>query len=156
TCWLAKRILDALRQQSGDAGLLREEQPVLSLAALLHDITHVPFGHTFEDERRVLPRHDEHAERLDYFLGRPPLGPVLQRAGLLSARTAVLDRTRPADAAVRLMRDVVSGTVCADLLDYLKRDALFCGLRLNYDERLYRYLAVADGGLVFDLQQRGL
>ena len=31
------------------------------------------------------------------------------------------------------MLDIVGNTVCADLLDYAKRDSVFCGLRLDYD-----------------------
>lgn len=37
----------------------------IRLAALLHDISHIPFGHTLEDQAGVLtPRHDENAKRL--------------------------------------------------------------------------------------------
>ena len=42
---------------------------VLLLAALLHDIAHVPFGHTLEDEFCLLPRHDQDAARFQHFLG---------------------------------------------------------------------------------------
>lgn len=31
------------------------------------------------------------------------------------------------------MLDIVGNTVCADLLDYAKRDSYFAGLRLDYD-----------------------
>ena len=37
---------------------------IVRLAALLHDIGHVPFGHTFEDELHLLNKHDEEA-RID-------------------------------------------------------------------------------------------
>jgi HD superfamily phosphohydrolase len=35
------------------------EERFIRLAALLHDIGHVPFGHTFEDELHLLNKHDE-------------------------------------------------------------------------------------------------
>jgi len=154
-CWLTKQMLAAIRRQSGCEDLLRAQEPALFLAALLHDITHIPFGHTFEDERRIFPRHDESRERLDHFLARGPIGAILDREGLQEAVRATLTRGEAASER-SLMRELVNGTVCADLLDYLKRDATFCGLRLSYDERLYRYLTVLDGRLVFDLQQNGL
>lgn len=36
------------------------------LAALVHDITHLPFGHTLEDQAGLFERHDEHFERIDW------------------------------------------------------------------------------------------
>ena len=42
---------------------------------------------------------------------------------------------------------VVSGTIGADLLDYLARDAFFTGIRHRYDERILRYFAVRDVAL---------
>jgi len=154
-CWLTKQMLAAIRRQSGCEGLLRDQEPALFMAALLHDITHIPFGHTFEDERRIFPRHDESQERLGHFLVRGPIGTILEREGLQETVLAILTKDDGAGEH-SLMRELINGTVCADLLDYLKRDATFCGLRLGYDERLYRYLTVLDGQLVFDLQQNGL
>lgn len=70
----AERILQALRRKgqrvtSDDARLIR-------IAALVHDVTHIPFGHTFEDERKVFPRHDT-PQRIQRFLTRGELGEVL-------------------------------------------------------------------------------
>lgn len=39
-----------------------------------------------------------------------------------------------------LFLDIVGNTVCADLLDYARRDAHNAGLRVQFDERLIRYL----------------
>lgn len=156
-CWLAKKMLAALRNNSGHSELLKPQERMLCVAALVHDITHIPFGHTFEDERRIFPRHDENPERLDYFLNRPPLSEIFDRFGLREEVIGLLDKKRKTEKTeIGLMREIISGTVCADLLDYLKRDAYFSGLRLDYDERLYRYLTVSDGEVVFDLQQNGL
>lgn len=40
------------------------------------------------------------------------------------------------------MVDMVGNTICADLLDYGRRDAANAGLRVQFDERLIRYLTV--------------
>ena len=39
-------------------------------------------------------------------------------------------------------RQIVSSTIDADLLDYLRRDSYFAGLAQNYDDRIFRYFVV--------------
>jgi HD superfamily phosphohydrolase len=41
------------------------------------------------------------------------------------------------------MLDLVGNTICADLLDYARRDADNAGLRVQFDDRFLRYLGVA-------------
>ena len=115
TAWLAKRLLAELAERG--TPLPPEDQVAVPLAALLHDVTHVPFGHTFEDERRLFGRHDEDEHRLDHFLSEPTLASALARSGV-GQRVRQLLTERSGVAA-----EVVSGTICADLLDYLRRDA---------------------------------
>src|SRR5687768_2719981 len=59
----SQRILAALHRE-GDA-----QAPAVRMAALLHDIGHVPFSHTLEDEHVVLAKHDR-PERLNLALDR--------------------------------------------------------------------------------------
>src|SRR5262249_31898532 len=63
--WMAHRILLSVRR---NGNVSEDDETRIRVAALLHDITHIPFGHTLEDERRVLPRHDKDEDRVDYFL----------------------------------------------------------------------------------------
>jgi HD superfamily phosphohydrolase len=79
TVWVAQRMLEAVTHNCakkpeqpsdvrdewirGQAPSLAEER-LIRLGALLHDIGHVPFGHTFEDELHLLNKHDE-APRID-------------------------------------------------------------------------------------------
>ncbi|NIM40100.1 MAG: hypothetical protein GTO74_02625, partial [Hydrogenophaga sp.] len=124
--------------------------------ALVHDVTHIPFGHTFEDERRLLERHDRSPARYQMLVGDSELGKRLQ--GSKAGRLA-LEVLRPgAELAPerRYVAEVVSGTICADLLDYLKRDNYFCGLSHEFDERLFHYFRVEDGRLALDLHRGGL
>jgi HD superfamily phosphohydrolase len=146
TAWLAKRIADRL----GAAD--RADRETAVLAALLHDVTHVPFGHTFEDERRLLEKHDRDPARLDYFFHRSPIGKLLDGHALGSRVRDVLEN-RPVEPS--WVRQIVTGTVCADLLDYLKRDAYHCGLRWTYDERLLDYFSIVDGTLAVRLNKDG-
>jgi HD superfamily phosphohydrolase len=36
-----------------------EEARVIRIAALVHDVTHIPFGHSIEDQDGIFGRHDE-------------------------------------------------------------------------------------------------
>ncbi len=153
-CWLSRRILLQLRKSSG-AGLLAGREEVLHLAALLHDITHVPFGHTFEDERRLFPRHDESPLRRQRLVAESAIGTVLRREGVLEDVLGVLGGGHGGGEPARLMRDIVSGTPGADLLDYLRRDAYFCGLKLDYDDRLLQSLSADGDGVALDIHKSG-
>lgn len=148
----AARILDHLRRNGHAPG--RDAERLVRLAALVHDVTHVPFGHTFEDEREIFPRHDA-GHRLDAFLGDGSrLGRVLEGLGVREALLPLLGG--PGRLEVPWMRDIVSSTIDADLLDYLRRDAYFAGLRRDYDDRVFTYFAVDRGRLVIDMLRHGV
>ena len=103
----------------------------------MHDVTHIPFGHTFEDERKVFPRHDT-PQRIRRFLTRGELGGVLADLGLQEEVIDLL--TAPRDRRGQ----VVASTLDADLLDYLRRDSYFAGLKQDYDDRIYSYFCIED------------
>jgi uncharacterized protein len=148
TLYWAERILQVLAQEA--AGVDAGDRRAIRFAALLHDVSHIPFGHTFEDERALFGRHDR-PERLARFLDEGELGERL-------------DRLDPEGSVRRLLtgqetgwrRDVVAGSLDADLLDYLRRDAYFCGLPKAYDDRIVRSFARVGGRLGLDLRQGGL
>src|SRR2546423_12726897 len=144
TSWMAHRILQSVRRNytvsDDDARLIR-------VAALLHDITHIPFGHTLEDERRVLPRHDKDEERVDYFLRASAIGRILKREGL---QDLVIDTLKRDDT---FLSDIIGGGISADLLDYLRRDTYFCGLSQYYDARLFESFIIEDNRLVMNLEK---
>ncbi len=153
TCWLTRRMIGEINSRADRANRPRpidmDMTRFLGFASLLHDITHIPFGHTFEDERRILPAHDNNSERLHYFFNNGPLGSVLNDLGV---KDRLFDffvngkRTNPS-----WPYELVAGPICADLLDYMKRDAFFCGLNLAYDDRIFRYLDIESGSLYFNL-----
>jgi len=146
----AHRILESLRLAGfridpADAALVRA-------AALVHDVTHIPYGHTFEDERQIFPRHDA-GPRLDYFLGpNSELGRTLSAMGILEPVRGILTGRPPAP----WMGQVVSSTVDADLLDYLRRDSYFSGLRQAYDDRVFSYFILDQGHLLMNMVKHGI
>src|SRR5690606_15442319 len=132
TLAMAERILETVGK--GSRAVLNPDRRLIRTAALLHDVSHIPFGHTFEDERKVLPRHDT-PDRFEIFLSAGELGRELRRQGLYDEVLSLL-QAGPNGGDWR--SDVVAGSIDADLLDYLKRDAYFAGLSQSYDERIFR------------------
>lgn len=123
------------------------DQELVTIAALVHDVTHVPFGHTFEDERQIWPRHDS-GRRLQYFLGQETdLGRVLRQLGIADAVLAILQGQGPRP----WMSELVASTIDADLLDYLRRDSYFAGLRHDYDDRIFTYFTLVDDHLAMNM-----
>src|SRR5262245_56802079 len=128
TSWMAYRLVHAVRRTHS---MTADEETLARVTALLHDITHIPFGHTLEDERRVLPRHDKDRERVRQFLEEVSVGRILEREGL---QQPVIDALTKSES---LIADIAGGSISADLLDYLRRDTYFCGLAQYYDWRIF-------------------
>lgn len=131
------------------------ERRVLRAAALLHDVTHIPFGHNIEDQTGLLPRHDEPA-RFRFVLDGGDLGAELRRQGLYEDVLSIL--TGDGKAVPPFWRQVVSDTIDADLLDYLRRDAHYTGLELHYDRRVVDYFRIdrATGRMFVDCEKNGM
>jgi HD superfamily phosphohydrolase len=145
------------------------ETAFIRLGALLHDIGHLPAGHTLEDELGLLDRHDEDA-RLRHVLGRrnwrgvdesqtlaelidEEYGEYAQATGTGQSATEILLDVISKDRAdkksiegsrfrLRVCRDTVGNTICADLLDYLHRDWHHIGKPRWFDARILDYLEI--------------
>lgn len=116
-----------------------DERRILRLAALLHDVTHIPFGHNIEDQTGLLPRHDV-PERFEAMLGDTEVGTVLSELGVREDVLGIL--THRAGNRPFFWTQVLADTIDSDLMDYLKRDAYYTGLELRYDLRVADYFRV--------------
>jgi HD superfamily phosphohydrolase len=129
------------------------------LGALLHDICHVPFGHSIEDDLKILLSHDKNVQRFDRLWGemREDVRRRLERAGqaerfveldplwsgdlLTNLRPLILSKDGAPGEDPHLppdypfVGDMVGNTICADLLDYLQRDHRFTGLPMSLGAR---------------------
>lgn len=140
------------------------------LGALLHDLPHVPFGHTLEDELKLLQRHDVNEARIERLLINSEIGEILRdqlAAGEFDELVRVLEAKKPEDfSALRFpfVGDIVGNTVCADLLDYVQRDLAGCGLPVALGDRFLDFLSISDdseaqddrGRIVLNLDKRGM
>lgn len=155
---MARRMIEAIRRNAAldPAGLLavpEEEERIIRLAALVHDCTHIPFGHGIEDQTGLFPRHDSEYRYEERFGKATELGRVLRSLGVLEDVLAVLCPGRKGRAVPHYWSQVLSDTIDADVFDYLKRDALFTGLNLHYDPRVLTHFKVdrRSGRLFVDL-----
>lgn len=164
TLHMAAKLIEAVNRSfeldpKGCVGVSEEEARVIRIAALVHDVTHVPFGHSIEDQDGILRRHDS-PERFERMLGPgTALGKVL---GQLRVPSDVLNVLRGPDAGGSTIppywTQLVSGTFSCDILDYLARDAYFTGLKLAVDPRVTSYFKIdrASGNLYIDLAKHEL
>ncbi len=163
TLHVTQRLLEAIGRNAeldprGSLGVGAGEARVVRLAALLHDVTHVPFGHNIEDQTGLFHRHDSAYRFRARLAPGTELGACLDRLGV---RQDVLN-TLLGDEAERAVppywSQIVSDTICSDILDYLQRDAYFTGLRLGVDPRIASYFKVdrESGNLYIDLAKRDL
>ena len=149
---LARRALEALRAQ--EAFRVSEADALLiRLAALLHDIGHYPFSHALEESG---------------FLSHEALGARYLERGALADLLAECGIAAPAQSLGAIMRGasshplagLVSGSIDLDKIDYLKRDALMCGVPYGEIdvERLLACLVVVelDGRRSLGVMEKGL
>ncbi len=124
---LTRRALEALEARGAlealDAGH-RETLPLLPLAALLHDVGHYAFSHAMEEvEPDSLPGH--HEEVADRFLRADSIRDALERVHPEApGRIGDLIRGR----SDHPLQGLISGSLDLDKVDYLRRDAFFCGV----------------------------
>ncbi len=110
------------------------------LGALLHDLCHVPFGHSIEDDLGILKAHDKNLERFGELWKKLPadVRNAIASADRLEGELIPLilsKRKRETTSEYPFVADIVGNTICADLLDYLRRDHLYTGLPLALGRR---------------------
>jgi HD superfamily phosphohydrolase len=116
----------ALRQLHDRGGVppeVWEGEELVPYAALLHDIGHYPFSHALEElEGEVHADHEEVSRR---FFQSPALRDALAPLGL-GAADRIHEIIRGQSAMP--LRGLVSGSLDLDKMEYLRRDARFCGV----------------------------
>lgn len=138
TLFTADRILRSMEERTGkpfDA----EERLMARCYALLHDLSHIPYGHTLEDELGLYSRHDGNSGRLDrlLFSAKSEAGSILRTTDYGKSVLALFE-TGAAPHSNTHIKALVDGPTSADVLDYIDRDAYFCGLDHRVDSAIYR------------------
>jgi HD superfamily phosphohydrolase len=146
--------LQRLAEAGALAGVSADERSVVRAAGLLHDLGHYPFSHALEEIGA--PHHEQVA-----------------RALITSGEVAGVLREIAPDAPERVwalvcgkanspLQGLISGSLDLDKIEYLKRDALMCGVpygEIDVD-RLINALTLVDdpatGGPVVAILEKGL
>lgn len=121
---LTKTALRHLRERGGVPPEAWDGEELVPYAALLHDIGHYAYSHALEElETEHVPAH--HEEVSQRFFSSPSLRDALAPLGLTAPdRIAELIRS---ESEIPL-RGLVSGSLDLDKMEYLRRDARFCGV----------------------------
>jgi hypothetical protein len=140
---LTTRALGILDEQGMLRGVDAEERRLIPLAALLHDVGHYPYSHAVEElEEGKLPGH--HEALVGRFLADPEVSAALAEVAPDGpARVEDLIRGRSQSP----LQGLVSGSLDLDKIEYLKRDARFCGVpygEVDVDRLLYALVVAQD------------
>jgi HD superfamily phosphohydrolase len=140
---LARRSILILKEQ----GALQQVDPLdcalIPFAALLHDIGHYPFSHALEElEPDLIPGH--HEALVGHFFTDPEVAAALRSvSGDAAPRIEALVRGQSTNP----LQGLVSGSLDLDKIDYLRRDARFCGVPygdVDVDRLLHGLLLLED------------
>lgn len=139
---IMRRILETFE---GRIGLSREEKLLCMCAALLHDVGHGPFSHSFEKVFRF--DHEDWTRAI--ITGDTGINKVLRRLGddFPQKVAEVIAKTYEN----KLIVSLISSQIDADRMDYLLRDAYYTGVNYgNFDiERILRVMRPHEDGIVF-------
>ncbi len=154
---LARRTLSLLSERGELEGVDPRECRLVPYAALLHDIGHYPFSHALEelDPARVPGHHEGHTAR---FLAAPAIREALE--------TLAPDAPERIEALVRgvsssPLQGLVSGSLDLDKIEYLGRDAMFCGVpygQVDVDRLIHALALLRDpetGRLEVGIHEKG-
>jgi uncharacterized protein len=155
---LARRALAVLDERGGLDGVADADRRVIPLAALLHDIGHYPFSHALEElEAGRIPGH--HEALVGRFLRAPEVAGALEAAAPAAAgRVESLIRGESDNP----LQGLVSGSLDLDKIEYLKRDARFCGVpygEVDVDRLLHALTLLPDpetGRVEVGVREKGL
>jgi len=121
---LTRTALGRLRDRGGVPPEAWVGEELMPYAALLHDIGHYAYSHALEElESDHLPVH--HEEASGRFFASPALRDALAPLGL-TAPDRIHEIIRGNSELP--LRGLVSGSLDLDKMEYLKRDARFCGV----------------------------
>ncbi|WP_297067929.1 HD domain-containing protein [Thermococcus sp.] len=152
---------DTARRLSSEVNLSESESMLLQVGALLHDIGHGPFSHTFESiYRHYVKEHDHMRLGQDIILGRMNITES-ENGGRIPEIIEGYDYDFTAEDVAELilgrhekpyLGHMLHGDVDVDQLDYLIRDAHYTGVAHGIIdlERLLKVLKIHEDELVVD------
>ena len=124
---LSRLLLLALLERSEELPLTLEGVKAFLAAALLHDLGHFPFAHSLKE----LPLKDHEQLTAEGLLSEPLATALRDWVGCSPEMVAAIvdeHMDLPEETEIPFYRRLLSGVLDPDKLDYLNRDAFFCGV----------------------------
>ncbi len=154
-CHAARRLLLALGEKGMIDFVSREGAASFLAAALCHDLGHFPFAHSLKE----LPLAD-HETLTGLAIREGRVRASVEASGAdTEMAAAIVDADLPdrGSREIRFFRGLLSGVLDPDKLDYLNRDAFFCGVPYGIQDSdfILRRVAV-DGADRLGVDGRGI
>ena len=144
---LGREMMLTLARKGGSLPFTEHGLMSFLSACLLHDIGHFPYAHSLKE--LSVKEHEDIAAEL--IMESPGLSHAIEAAGADPSMTAaIISKAQPAASSETLFyRNVLSGTLDPDKLDYLSRDAFFAGIPYGRQDTSFiiASLSLADGSL---------
>lgn len=123
---MARHLMKIVK--TGETISMPEEVAHALTAALVHDLGHGPFSHSFESVgKRLGLKYAQHEEMSDYLVREGEVGELLnEEFGHSDAAQKIADILKK-DGVKTVHHAVVSSQFDADRLDYMRRDRLMTG-----------------------------
>ena len=174
TLFISQKIVDSIKVNSKNhkllIGIFPKENFIIRIIALIHDMAHISWGHTIENEGNLIETQQWlNVNRRKKIINQifPIIAVFLEDKGLEKEKDEILKKIENTLIAEEVgendkiikknnkeiivkginslkspfIADIVGNTICADFLDYVARDCYFTGLKMVYDPRLFSYFA---------------
>jgi HD superfamily phosphohydrolase len=140
---LGRRLLQNLAERGAERWLSGEGVNSFLCACLLHDLGHFPYTHSLKE----LPLRSHESLTGEAILAEPMKSLVGKTGASPEFTAAIVDKDAPASGEeLQFYRKLLSGCLDPDKLDYLNRDARYCGVPYGAQDvdfilsRLYPHL----------------
>ncbi|MEM2250543.1 MAG: HD domain-containing protein [Candidatus Hadarchaeales archaeon] len=146
---IAGQIVRALREH---VEISEDEEQLVRIAALLHDVGHGPFSHSFEEvmvEKKNLT-HEDMGRRV---VTESELADAISSLGFTPQEVCELSFGKTGGRKGYL-KQVIASQVDADKLDFLTRDSYYTGVEYGRVDvsRLIQAMGVVNGNIAIDLK----